>query len=95
MQVVRNTLENDMNDQQNTIIDLKDEVDELSKKLVDPEKVKMTKQDFLNLANSVADKMRAGTPVEKDILCRILFLNITLDNKMLLPTSGTSLLLRL
>ena len=81
MQVVRKTLENDINEQQDTIIDLKDEVDELNKKLVDPEKVKMTKQDFLNLANSVADKMRAGTPVEKDILCRILFLNITLDNK--------------
>lgn len=81
MQVVRDTMESDMGEQQDTIVDLKGEVEELSKKLVDPEKIKMTKEDFLNLANSVADKMRAGTPVEKDILCRILFLNIVLDNK--------------
>jgi hypothetical protein len=38
-------------------------------------------EEFLNLANSVADKMRAGTSVEKDILARILLLNIRLDNK--------------
>lgn len=35
----------------------------------------------MNLANQAADKMRAGSPVEKDILARILFLNLTIDNE--------------
>jgi len=42
---------------------------------------KATTRKFLNLANSLGDKMRADTPVEKDILCRMLFLNLRLDNK--------------
>jgi hypothetical protein len=41
----------------------------------------MSKEDFLDLANSVADNMRAGTAVEKDMLARILLLNISLYNK--------------
>ncbi|MBR3386078.1 hypothetical protein IKG68_00680, partial [Candidatus Saccharibacteria bacterium] len=34
-----------------------------------------------NLANSASDKMKAGTSVQKDILCRMLFLNIVLDKE--------------
>ena len=41
----------------------------------------MKKEEFLNLANSVADKMRAGSAVEKDRVARILFLNLYLDNE--------------
>ena len=53
----------------------------MTAKLVDPAKVKLAKEEFLNLSNSLLDKMMAGTPVEKDILCRALFLNVSLDNE--------------
>ena len=35
----------------------------------------------ISLANNGEDKMRADTSVEKDILARILLLNIEIDNK--------------
>lgn len=41
----------------------------------------MTKEEFLNLANTAYDKVLAGTPAEKDIILRKLALNLTLDNK--------------
>lgn len=36
----------------------------------------MKAEEFLNLANSVADKMRAGSAIEKDELAKILLLDI-------------------
>jgi len=78
---VSDTIISDLEDLDNEVIDMGVKIDELATKLVDPEKIKLTKEEFLNLANSVADKMKAGTSVEKDILCRTLFLNLTLDNK--------------
>lgn len=78
---VSNTIIADLEDLDNEVIDMDEKIDRLATKLADPEKIKLSKEDFLNLANSVADKMRAGTSVEKDILCRTLFLNLSLDDK--------------
>lgn len=47
----------------------------------DPARVKLAKQEFLNLVKSLGDKMRAGDLVEKDQLARILFLNCILTDK--------------
>lgn len=44
-------------------------------------KMQMSLDEFLNLANSAVDKMKAGTAVEKDELCRILFLNLIFDHE--------------
>ena len=41
----------------------------------------MSLDEFLNLANSAVDKKKAGTAVEKDELCRILFLNLIFDHE--------------
>ena len=35
----------------------------------------------MNLAKTAADKMKAGSAVEKDALARILFLNLRIDNE--------------
>lgn len=80
-QTVRDTLIQDLEDLENAVIDTKEQLDAIENKLVDPAKVKLAKEEFLNLSNSLLDKMMAGTPVEKDILCRALFLNVTLDNE--------------
>ena len=58
-----------------------DRIKEASLKIQDPEKIKLAKDQFLNLLNKAADKMRAGSAVEKDMLARILFLNLTIDDE--------------
>lgn len=60
---------------------LDDEIDMLKEKIANPSKIKLTKEQFLNLAKLAPDKMRAGSAVEKDRVARILFLNLTIDNE--------------
>lgn len=80
-EIARKTLIHDLEDLENEVINLSEQIKAINKKVVDPAQIKITKEEFLNLANSVAEKMRAGSAVEKDILARILLLNISLDNK--------------
>ncbi|HIA91933.1 TPA: hypothetical protein EYO12_02340 [Candidatus Saccharibacteria bacterium] len=75
------TLETDLEVMQDELLDLEDEIAKIEAKLVNPTKIKMTKDKFLNLANTASDKMRAGTPLEKDVLARIMLLNFTIDDE--------------
>jgi DNA invertase Pin-like site-specific DNA recombinase len=61
--------------------DLTVEIENLEAKIANPSKIKQNKEEFLNLVKTVADKMKAGSSVEKDVLCRILFLNLRVDNE--------------
>lgn len=61
--------------------DLEHDVIKLSEKVANPKRIQLNKEEFLNLLKTAPDKMRAGSAVEKDILCRILFLNLRVDNK--------------
>ena len=61
--------------------DLTDKIAKLETKIVDPRQIKLSKAEFLNVVKTAADKMRAGSVVEKDVLCRILFLNLRVDNE--------------
>jgi site-specific DNA recombinase len=56
-------------------------IDELKGQIADPGKIKLTKEQFLNLMKSAPDKMRAGSAVEKDRVARILFLNFHINDK--------------
>ena len=80
-EAARKTLIRDLEELEDSIIDLEEQVKAIDKKIINPSQIKVDKEEFLNLANSVADKMRVGTAVEKDMLARILLLNISLDNK--------------
>ncbi|HSH55233.1 MAG TPA: recombinase family protein [Candidatus Limnocylindrales bacterium] len=77
----RKTLIHDLEDLENSVIDLNEQIRTIDKKVANPAQIKIAKEEFLNLANSAADKMRAGTAVEKDMLARILLLNISLNNE--------------
>jgi len=44
---------------------LEGEVKKLEEKIADPSKIKLAKDEFLNLTKTAGDKMRAGTAVEK------------------------------
>ena len=70
-----------LEDYENQIIDLQARINNIDDKIIDPTKMQMSLDEFLNLANSAVDKMKAGTAVEKDELCRILFLNLVFDHE--------------
>lgn len=74
-------VEQDIVNNQNDIIDIEADVSEITAKLRNSEKIKLSKDEFLNLANTAYDKVLAGSPVEKDILLRKLCLNLSLDDK--------------
>jgi site-specific DNA recombinase len=61
--------------------ELDEAMDKLKEKIANPSKIKLTKEQFLNLVKLAPDKMRAGSAVEKDRVSRILFLNLHLDNE--------------
>ena len=63
------------------LIDLNAELDKTKKKIAKFEQTKLTKDEFLNLVNCAENKMRAGTAVQKDDLCRKMLLNTELDNE--------------
>jgi hypothetical protein len=60
---------------------LEDDIKKLEAKAANPAKIKLSKDEFLNLVKTAAAKMEAGSAVEKDTLCRILFLNLRVDNE--------------
>lgn len=60
---------------------LEAEVQTLRDKIANPDKIRISKEEFLNLVKIAPDKMRNGSAVEKDRLARILFLNLRLDNE--------------
>ena len=62
-------------------MELEEAIDKLREKIANPSKIKLTKEQFLNLVKLAPDKMRAGSAVKKDRVARILFLNLTLDNE--------------
>lgn len=60
---------------------LDDDIDKLKEKIASPSKIKLTKDQFLNLVKLAPAKMRAGSAVEKDRVARILFLNLSINNE--------------
>lgn len=56
-------------------------IQQITDKLAKSSKIKLTKEEFLNLANSAYDKMTAGLLVEKDVILRKLCLNLYINNK--------------
>lgn len=81
LEIVRVRLSQDIEELQSSVIDIDGDIERLKKKIVNPAQIKLSKEEFLNLVNTAGDKMRAGTPVEKDILARKLLLNIHMDNE--------------
>lgn len=74
-------IEQDILDLQNNIIDIDTKVNEITVKLSNSSKIKFTKDEFLNLANTAYDKVLAGSPVEKDIILRKLCLNLSVNDE--------------
>lgn len=74
-------VEQDIVNNQNDIIDIEAQIADITAKLRNSDKIKLTKDEFLNLANTAYDKVLAGSPVEKDILLRKLCLNLSINDE--------------
>lgn len=61
--------------------EIEDKLVKLEVKIDNPNKIKLSKDEFLNLIKTAPDKIRAGSAIEKDRIARILFLNLRLDNE--------------
>jgi DNA-binding transcriptional ArsR family regulator len=62
-------------------VNLQEQIKRLEQKLDNTQQIKLSKAEFLNVIKTASDKMSAASAVEKDMLCRILFLNVQVDNE--------------
>ena len=60
---------------------LERDIKKLEEKIADPNKIRVTKEEFLNLIKNASTKLKAGSAIEKDVLCRILFLNLRVNDE--------------
>ncbi len=75
----------------NKLTELKSQKEELEKalktlegQLTDPEKTKLSLEEFLNFSKEAAVRVQAGGPEQKDIICRQVFLNFVVDEEKVL-----------
>lgn len=61
--------------------DLEEEIHELKNKLVDPEQDRLTIEEFLNLSKNAATIVKSGDAVIKDTICRLIFLNFSVNEE--------------
>ena len=69
---------------------LEAERDDLKEKIKDPEALKLSQQDFVNLMKSLGDKMRSADIIQKDKIARKVFVNLYLDDQKSSLTSVRS-----
>jgi hypothetical protein len=61
--------------------DLEKQIKELEEAQTDPAKDVLSIEQFLNLAKTAGSKVKAATEVGKDHICRIIFLNLIVDEQ--------------
>lgn len=64
--------------------DVTQELATIKEQIGNPEEEALTLEDFLNLAKNAAKAVKMGDPIVKDRICRILFLNLTVDEEKVL-----------
>lgn len=64
--------------------DLKAKITKWRQLLTTPEQDSLTLEQFLNLSKNAADIVKSGDEVQKDIICREIFLNFSVDTEKVL-----------
>lgn len=59
--------------------DLREQIAELKETMKDPTQELLSIEQFLNLAKNAGSKLKAANEVAKDHICRIIFLNLVVD----------------
>ena len=78
---LRNKLASEIDGKDDEKISIQDRISEINEILVDADKIRISKDEFLNTLKKLAQQMRNGDARQKDILCRNLFLNTRIDNQ--------------
>lgn len=60
------------------------EIAEIKKHVATPDQDRLSIQDFLNLAKKAATIVKSGDAIVKDKICRLIFLNLTVDEEKVL-----------
>lgn len=78
---VRNVTEDKIAELKNLEIDLTEKIAELEKQIRDPEEDRLTLQQFLNLSKNASVIVQSADVMVKDEICRLIFLNLTVDEE--------------
>ena len=80
-QAAKDRVKQQLNDKQIEMTRLDDELTDINEKIVDPSKLKLTAEKFLNPLNSLDLQMRAADMLQMDLLARKIFLNLEIDQQ--------------
>ncbi len=64
--------------------ELQEEINQIKAKLPDPDKTKLSLEQFLNPSMNAAPRLKAGNAIAKDAICRLVFLNLTVNEENVL-----------
>jgi DNA invertase Pin-like site-specific DNA recombinase len=81
-QAAKDRVKQQLNDKQIEMTRLDDELTDINEKIVDPSKLKLTAEKFLNPLNSLDLQMRATDMLQMDFLARKIFLNPEKNEEM-------------
>lgn len=60
---------------------LKEQIAKLQQQIAEPEKERLTLQEFLNLSKNASTVVKSGDAIIKDQICRLIFLSLTVDEE--------------
>lgn len=60
---------------------LEEDIVSIRNKLSTPESTELSSEQFFNLSKNALDKVKAGSALEKDIICRFVFFNFYIDDE--------------
>lgn len=63
---------------------LEKEIAKIKAQVTNPEQDELTIKEFLNLAKNAAETIQLGDAIAKDVICRLIFLNLTVDEEKVL-----------
>ena len=79
--VVKKNNEERLEQYQKEVDELKANVAKLKDQITDPEEETISLKQFLNLSRNASKAVQMGDSVVKDAICRLIFLNFTVDNE--------------
>lgn len=79
--IVRTINNKKLEENQEELEELKANVTQLKSKLTSPEQEAVSFQQFLNLSKNAAKAVQLGDAIVKDIICRLIFLNFSVDQE--------------
>lgn len=78
---MRETTQSDIAKIETELVDIEERMAELKNKIGKIGRVKVSKDEFLNLLKNLPQQIRSDSVVEKDAIARFMVLNLEIDNE--------------